>query len=111
MGPSVLLCLWDNTNEVWEKAPACVATKRMVAVGQVIAGAHKLYWMATNPGVAASLFELTDAILAADPTIVFDHFDTARDGHMMNLCPPMCFTKGIYLETFTNMTSITFGYI
>lgn len=109
--PDQFIWLWDSIAKEWLKAPACVLTKRMVAVGQVVAGAHKLYWMAANPSLAASLFELTNAIAALDPTIVFDHYDTARDGHMMNLEPPMCFTKGIYLETFTNMTSITFGYI
>jgi len=82
----------------------------MAAVGQVVAGAHKLYWMAMNPSLAASIVEITDAI-AALGAVVFDHFDTARDGHMMNLYPPMCFSTGIYLETFTNMTSITFGYV
>lgn len=102
--------LWDKAKSAWVEAPACVVTKRLVAAGQVIAGAHKLYWMATNPSAGNSVFQLTDAI-AALGVVVFDHFDTTRDGHMMSLWPPMCFSIGIYLETFTNMTSITFGYI
>ena len=101
---------WNHIISDWEQVPSVVVAKRMTAIGQVIAGAHKLYWMATNPGVAASLFELTNAV-AGGGVVVFDHFDTTRDGHMMSLWPPMCFTIGIYLETFTNMTSITFGYI
>jgi len=101
---------WDYANNDWEKVPACVTTKRMAAAGSVIAGAHKLYWMSLNPSAALSVVELTDDI-AALGVVVFDHFNTARDGHMMNLYPPMCFATGIYLETFTNMTSITFGYI
>lgn len=101
---------WDHIANIWVKAPACVTTVRRVAAGQVVAGAHRLYWINANPGAANSIFELTDAI-AGGGAVVFDHFDTSRDGHVMNLIPPMCFSKGIYLETFNNMTSATFGYI
>ena len=109
-GEQVGIWLWDDANSVWLPAPACVVTIRMAAAGQVIAGAHKLYWLVTNPGAASSVLELTDAI-AALGAVVFDHFDTTRDGHVMSLNPPMCFATGIYLETFTNMTSIIFGYV
>lgn len=87
-----------------------VATKRMVAVGQVIAGAHKLYWIKCNPAAGNSAWQLTDAI-AALGVVVLDGFHTNRESHMVPISPPMPFTTGIYLETFTNMTSMTFGYI
>jgi len=106
----VFLWEWDNANEIWVEAPAVVVSKRMVGTGQVVAGAHKLYWIITNPGVASSLFELTDAV-AALGVVVLDHFDTTRDGHVMSLSPPKQFDTGIYLETFTNMTSLIFGYV
>lgn len=108
--PEAFLYLWDYTNRVWVKAPAAVVTKRLAATGEVEAGAHKLYWMVLNPGVANSLIELTDAI-AGGGAVVLDHFDTTRDGHVMSLWPPMPFTTGIWLETFTNMTSVIFGYV
>jgi len=110
MSEQVAFWEWDATNNIWVKAPAVVITKRIVAVGQVVAGAHKLYWVVANPGVAASLFELTDAT-AALGAIVFDHFDTTRDGHVLSLSPPMQFVTGIYLETLTNVTSLIFGYV
>lgn len=102
--------LWDDANEVWEKAPASVVTKRMVGVGQVIAGAHKLYWISCNPSVAASVWELSDDTTGLTATVL-DHYHATRDGHNTNLIPPKQFAVGIYLKTFTNMTSMTFGYV
>ena len=87
-----------------------VTTRRMVGAGQVIAGVHRLYWIKCNPSVAASVWALTDAI-AALGAIVLDSYHASREGHTVNLSPPMPFINGIYLETFTNMTSMTFGYI
>ena len=110
MAGQVGIWLWDDANQVWVKAPAAVVTVRMVATGQVIDGAHKLYWMALNPSAGNSVIELTDAI-AALAAIAFDHFDVSREGHMLPLSPPMPFSTGIYLETFTNMTSVIFGYV
>lgn len=102
--------LWDDALEAWVKAPANVRTVRLVGAGQVIAGRHKLHWISCNPSLAASEWELTDATAAADPTIVLDHHHPDRESHNTNLVPPMQFEKGIYLETYTNMTSMTFGY-
>lgn len=85
-------------------------TVRKVAVGQVIAGAHNLYWVACNPAAGNSLWELTDAI-AGGGAVVYDHFDTTRDSHHLDFDPPMKFATGIYLETFTNMTSLIFCYV
>lgn len=104
------LWLWDDANGVWEEAPASVVTVRLVAVGQVIAGAHKLYWISCNPSVAASVWELTDDLDGLG-AIVLDHYHADREGHNTNLIPPKQFATGIYLKTFTNMTSITFGYL
>jgi len=109
-GEQVAIWLWNDALNKWEKAPSAVVTKRMVAVGQVIAGAHKLYWVSCNPGAGNSLWELTDAI-AALGAVVLDCFSTSRESKLGVLSPPMPFATGIYLETFTAITSITFGYV
>lgn len=85
-------------------------TVRMVAAGPVVAGAHNLYWVSCNPAAGNSVWEITDAIIALQP-VVFDHFHTGREGHLMIMDPPMKFTTGIYLETFTNMTSVVLCYV
>lgn len=105
----VELWRWNHITNVWDKVPAVVTTVRMVAAGQVAAGAHKLHWVDCNPSAGNSVWALTDAI-AALGAIVLDEFHTARNSHCINLSPPMDFSVGIYLETFTNMTSVTFGF-
>lgn len=102
--------LWDYVNEEWVEAPASSIPKRLLATGLVVAGEHKLCWMACNPSAGNSLWEITDAI-AAGGTVILDCFSTSRESKMGSFRPPMRFVNGIYLETFTNMTSITFGYI
>lgn len=102
--------LWDYVERLWKRAPYDVATVRMVGVGQVIAGHHSLHWMMLDPSAGNSNLELTDDI-AALGAVVIDHFETDRAGEMIPFSPPMHFGTGIYLETFDNMTSITFGYV
>jgi len=106
----IFLWLWNHITEEWEKAPACVTPKRMAGTGQVIAGAHKLYWIHMNPSAGSSILELTDAIAALAATL-YDDFHTGKEGHLHPFNPPLPFSTGIYLETFTNMTSVLFGYI
>lgn len=110
MDNSVTLWLWDYANEVWVKAPASVITKRLVATGQVVAGEHKLYWLKCNPSAGNSVWELTDDTDGLT-AVVLDCFHTSKEGHVSQYSPPMQFTTGIYLKTFTNMTSMVFGYI
>ena len=90
--------------------PVAVLTQRMVAIGLVVAGAHKLHWISCNPSAGLSVWELSDNALAAG-AVVLDHYHTARESHNTNLTPPMQFENGIWLNTFTNMTSMTFGYV
>ncbi len=101
---------WDNANNKWVERPAVVVTKRMTATGLVISGAHKLYWINVNPSAGSSLLELTDDT-AGSGTVVYDCFHTDKEAHVHSFSPPMPFSTGIYLETFTNMTSVIFGYI
>lgn len=102
--------LWDNANSAWVKSPAAVVPKRMTGTGLVVAGAHKLFWVSMNPSAANSVLELTDAIAAA-AAVVFDMYHATRDHMHMVLSPPMPFTTGIYIETFTSFTSVMFGYV
>ncbi len=102
--------LWNHISNEWEKAPAVVTTVRLVAAGLVVAGAHKLYWINITPGAGNSLVELTDDT-AALGAVVYDCFHTSKETHVHSLIPPMPFTDGIYLETFTNLTSVVFGYV
>lgn len=112
--PGVMLWEWDNTIKEWIEKPAVVTTRRMVAAspspGQVVAGAHKLYWLACNPSAGNSVFELSDDTTGLTATVL-DCFSTNREGKGFAFNPPMNFATGIYLKTFTNMTSIIFGYI
>ena len=108
--PGVFGWLYNYTTEEWERAPSRVSTLRLVAVGPVAAGAHKLYWIKCNPAAVNAAWELTDAI-AALGAVVLDTFHASRDGHTVSLGPPMQFDTGIYLETIANMTSMTFGYV
>ncbi|KKN22380.1 hypothetical protein LCGC14_0915720 [marine sediment metagenome] len=84
---------------------------RATATGQVgAAGARKLYWMNVTPSAGNSLVELTDAT-AGGAGIKYECFHTSKESHIHNLDPPLEFSNGIYLETFTNMTSVIFGYL
>lgn len=82
---------------------------RLTGTGLVYNGACKLHWISCNPSAGNSVWALTDAI-AAGGAILLDHFYTGKEGHLDILLPPCPFATGIYLETFTNMTSVTFGY-
>jgi len=106
---SVQIWIWDDTLGEWVKQQATSTPVRMDAVGLVIAGQHNLCWLSCNPSAGNSVWELTDAIVGG-AAVVLDCFSTARESKMGNFNPPIHFATGIYLETFTNMTSITFGY-
>ena len=93
------------------RAEVGLLTARMTGTGQVgAAGARKLYWMAVNPSAGNSVLELTDNTDGAG-TPVFDHFHTVRESHIDTLDPPMEFSNGIYIKTFTATTSVIFGYL
>jgi len=101
---------WNHISNEWEKVPAVVTTKRMTAVGQVVAGAHKLFWVSMNPSAANSVLVLTDDTDGLTAT-VFDAFHATRDHMHMVLSPPMPFTTGIWIKTLTSFTSVIFGYV
>ena len=110
MPEQIGIWLWDDANNVWVKAPAVVVPVRIVGTGQVVAGAHKLYWIHMNPSAGLSVLVLTDAMAGGAATL-YDDYHTDREGHIHNFEPPFPFSTGIYLETFTNLTSVLFGYV
>ena len=100
---------WDPVAEDWVKVPHHCSSKRLTDAGEVYGGAADLHWVHCNPSAAESLFELTDDT-DGSTAVVFDHFDTTRDGHMIPFCPALHFATGLWLKTYTNMTSVIFGY-
>ncbi len=84
---------------------------RKTAVGQAGApGARVLFWINMNPSAGNSVVELTDAT-AGGAAVKYDCFHTEKESHVHQFDPPLEFSNGIYLETFTNMTSVVFGYL
>ena len=102
--------LWDDANSVWVEAPAVVVTKTMHAIGLVVAGAHKLYWVDCNPSAVNAEWALNDGLLPRAP-IVLSEFHANRDSHVSNYYPPMQFNTGISLAAYDNMNAVTLGYI
>jgi len=102
--------LWNGVTDKWEKAQSASIPVRRVAVGAFIPGAHKLCWVACDPSAGLSLWEITDAIAGGSP-VILSCYSTARESKIGAFTPPINFKTGIYLETFTNMTAITIGYI
>ena len=81
--------------------PEAVETKRRIAKGLVIAGAHKLYWISCNPSAGNSEWALADDTVGGGD-IVLEHFHITQDSHNTNLIPPMQFYTGIYHSTANN---------
>jgi len=110
MSGHVELWEWNHITEKWEKAPAVVTVDRRIGTGLIAGGAHKLYWVKCNPSAGNSVWEITDSAVALGAVLI-DCFHTGKEGHITNFLPPCPFKNGIYLETLTNMTSMTFGYV
>ena len=102
--------LWNHITPKWDKAPAVTSHIRLTQGGQAVAGPCKLCWIACNPSAGLSVWELTDDLTGLTATVL-DCYSTARETKGFNFIPPMNFANGIYLKTFTNMTSCVFGYI
>lgn len=85
-------------------------TERLTGTAQVgSAGARLLYWLTTAPNAAACVVQLADAA-AGSGTPIWEWKSSTGGGKHCVFDPPMEFATGIYLEAFTNMTSVTFGY-
>lgn len=100
---------WCPICQEWEKVPLSCLTIRRVAVGQVYLGHCRLHWVIMNPSAPNALLAVTDAN-AALAAIVLDFFEADRNTLPFTMAPPKWFETGIYLETFTNLTSVIFGY-
>lgn len=101
--------LWSPAESKWIKSPADCLTVRLTAAGQAYLGLCRLHWVIANPSALLGAIEITDDADGLS-AIKVDLFSTARDSNIVNLTPAMKFVTGIYLKTFTNMTSVVFGY-
>jgi len=108
--PGAYKYVWNHITEEWKKAPAVVDSIRLTAIDTGIAGAHKLYWIACDPSAGNSVWELSDDTDGSTATVL-SCFSTNRETKGFVFNPPMNFVTGIYIKVFTNMTSMTFGYI
>ncbi|GAI64200.1 unnamed protein product [marine sediment metagenome] len=101
---------WNHITEKWEKAPAVVEPVRVIALGQAVLGACKLYWIACSPDAPGAEWEITDATETLQP-IVYDHFDNDKHSDQLPISPPIPFTEGIWVEKFDHIHSLTFGIV
>lgn len=101
---------WDDTNEVWVKAPAVVTVVRLIAAGPVVGGAHKLYWITLTSNTANATITLSDDITGLTG-IVYSLKCLANDSRHVVLAPPMPFTDGIYLKSVDKVDEVIFGYV
>jgi len=83
---------------------------RLTGAGAVVAGAKKLMWLTVRPSAANWALELTDAV-AGGGAVKWDIGGAAVESHHFVFDPPIEFSTGVYLETFTNSTSVMFSYV
>jgi hypothetical protein len=101
--------LWSVSELKWIKSPADCTTVRLTAAGQAYLGPCRLHWIIANPSGANAVLDITDDADGLG-AIKLDAFLTAKETRMLALAPGMRFAVGIYLKTFTNLTSVVFGY-
>ena len=117
-----LLWLWNDDANAWIKAKCdsrgyqlvneeheYLAPDRHTETGLVNAGETALYWLTLNPSGQNAVMALADAVEGGG-TVVYDQFHAGREAEHFNFRPAMKFTNGLYLETFTNLTSVIFGW-
>jgi hypothetical protein len=100
---------WDPVHSRWEKIPISATNVRKTATGQVYLGGALLHWIIINPSAPNALLEITDAS-AGGGAVILDFFLANRNTLCFTMAPPEDFTTGVWLETFTNLTSVCFGY-
>ena len=107
--PGVFPWGWDPVLEIWVKIPTSCTTTRLIAAGQAYLGMCRLHWIVVNPSAPNALLAITDHNAAAG-VVVVDCFLANRNTLPIAMVPAKRFETGIYLETFTNLTSVVFGY-
>ena len=100
---------WDPVHNIWSPIPIACPIVRLTGAGQVYLGSARLHWLIINPGAPNAVLELTDAA-AALAAVHCDYYLANRNTLPVPYVPAMHFSTGIYLETFTNLTSVVFGY-
>lgn len=82
---------------------------RLTGAASVKGSPGKLYWITVRGSADGWVVALSDG--TASGTVIWDVGDNTKRGSHINLDPPIPFETGIYLETLTNCTAATFGYI
>jgi hypothetical protein len=75
----------------------------------VHAGETWLHWITINASAANALVELSDD-LDGSGAVVWEYFVGVRKGEQVPFPVPFHFTTGLYIKTFTNLTSLVFGH-
>jgi hypothetical protein len=82
---------------------------RVTATGLVYTGLAYIHWMNIVPSAKANVVDLTDAV-GGGGTPIWEAVRETLDSTQITFTPPLKFSTGIYVETFTNMTAINMSY-
>lgn len=95
-------------SSVWK---AAIGPKRVtvIAGGPLFAVPTIVYWIACNPDAPNAWWILTDDLDGLG-TPAYEHFDTDKHGDHIDFNPPLEFKIGLYVSTFSNMTSLIICY-
>ena len=112
--------IWDGT--AWVKASGTseghifttpgyhdLVQVRHTAVGLVYTGAAHLHWITLNPSGPNAFVGLSDDLDGLG-AVAWEYFIGVRKGEQIPFPVPFKFATGIYIQTFTAMTSVIFGY-
>ena len=94
---------------VWKTNQDKLSLIRKTATGSVVSGACKLYWMTIAPSGATTVLDISDG--TSSGTTIWSWQDVVGTGPHLSFDPPMPFATGIYIETLTDITAVTFGYL
>lgn len=83
---------------------------RETGAGSVATGARKLFWLTIRPSAANWVLALTDAT-AGGGTVIWDDGGALQEPCHCVFDPPIEFSTGIYIETYTNLTAVMLDYI
>lgn len=84
-------------------------TTRITATGAAVTGPLRLHWLTIAPNAVTTVLDLSDGTAAG--VTIWSWKDQSGDGVHINFGDrPMVFAKGIYVETLTDITAVTFGH-
>jgi len=88
---------------------ATKATTRITATGAAITGACIVWWMTIAPSAATTVLDISDG--TASGTTIWTHSCVSGNGAHIDFGEDgFAFTSGVYVETLTDITAVTFCY-